>query len=195
MLRGGTWFFSVQNKTYSVHYISKCSNRLQICIPVFLYIYKVKQEIIYTYIYPRPNLGNYNITPDNQAPWHKQVLSALIMKVMPPYLWSFCAKIKTQIVICKLISTTNPNGNGMININIFALSKSHTLWCSGSDMPSGTACPILWKVYLILDPCLDTTVRASEVSHVEWFYYIFSNLQSRPNVRRWRHAIISISFP
>lgn len=63
------------------------------------------------------------------------------MKVMPPYLWRFCAKIKTQIVICKLISTTNPNGNGMFNINIYALSKSHTLWCSGSDMPPGTTLP------------------------------------------------------
>jgi len=34
---------------------------------------------------------------DDQAPWHKQVLSALVMKVMPPHLWRFCAKIKTHI--------------------------------------------------------------------------------------------------
>jgi len=34
----------------------------------YFYVYKVKQEIIYTYIHPRPKLGHYNITPDNQVP-------------------------------------------------------------------------------------------------------------------------------
>jgi hypothetical protein len=43
-----------QNAVTAFRYISQ-----------YFYVFKVKQEIIYKNICPRPNLGNYNITPDN----------------------------------------------------------------------------------------------------------------------------------